>query len=221
MTRKRLQLAMEIRQGIGSSHSRRYRRAGKVPAVIYGHGKTPTTCLLDEKAWRVIARQNVHLVDLTSENGESMTALVKDVQFDTLANQTIHIDFVEVNMDEVITAEVTIRARGTATGQSRGGVLEQMVHNLEISCTPNDLPEFIDVDISGMEIDSVIHIKELVLPPNVKAVGAPDQAVFRVTLPRVEEVATVAAEGVEAPAAADGKAEDGKDKAEATEEKKK
>jgi large subunit ribosomal protein L25 len=224
MTRKRLQLAMETRPGTGTSHSRRDRRSGKVPAVIYGHGKTPKTCLLDEKAWRLIARQNVHLVDLTSDGGEALTALVKDVQFDTLTNRTIHIDFIEVNMDEVITADVVIRARGTATGQSRGGVLEQMVHKLEVKCTPNDLPEIIEVDISAMEIDSVIHIKELALPPNVVAVGAPDQAVFRVTLPRIEEVAVAApVEGAEVPVVGeDGKPVEGKEgAAPAAEEKKK
>ncbi len=206
MTHKRQQLTMELRPGTGTSHARRARRAGKVPAVIYGHGKTPRTCLLNEQEWRAVARKNIHLVDLTSAEGDALTALVKEIQFDTLANRTIHIDFIEVNMDETITAEVPIRARGTAAGQSRGGVLEQMIHKLEISCTPNDLPEVVDVDISGMEIDAVIHIKELALPPRVTALGTPDQAVFRVTLPRVEEAAVAAAaEGAEVPAATEEK----------------
>lgn len=219
MTHQRQQLTMEPRPGTGTSHARRARRAGQVPAVIYGHGKTPRTCLLNEKEWRAVARKNIHLVDLTSAEGDALTALVKEIQFDTLSNRTIHIDFIEVNMDETITAEVPIRARGTATGQSRGGVLEQMIHNLEISCTPNDLPEVVDVDISGMEIDAVIHIKELTLPPRVTALGAPDQAVFRVTLPRVEEAAAAAAaEGAEATAVA---GEDKEKKGEATAEKKK
>jgi len=207
MTHKRPQMTMEARPATGSSHARRERRGGKVPAIIYGHGKTPRSCLLDELQWRAIARQNAHLIDLSAPGGESLTALVKEVQFDTLANRTLHIDLIEVNMDETITAEVSIRARGTAVGQNRGGVLEQMVHSLEVSCTPNDLPELIEVDISGMEIDAVIHIKELPLPPRVTALGSPDQAVFRVTLPRIEEAAAAtAAEGAE------GAAEAGEDK---------
>lgn len=208
MTRKRFQLAMEPRENLGSSHSRRYRRAGQVPAVIYGHGKVPRTCLLNEQEWRNLARHKVHLLDLNAgDNTEPTTVLVKEVQFDYLANRLIHVDFVEVRMDEVITSAVPIRAKGTAIGQSRGGVLEQMIHELEVSCTPNDLPELIEVDISAMEIDGVIHIRELALPPQVTPVGAPDQAVFRVTLPRVEEVAATAVVGEEGAAVAGAGAE--------------
>jgi len=164
---------------------------------LYGHGKKATSLLLVENEWKkIIQHGNVHIVELKSEKGSPVNALVKDIQFDYLNGKTLHIDFLEVKMDEVITTSIDVIGHGTPIGITQGGVLEQLVHKLEIKCLPKDIPEKIEVEISGIELDKAIYVKELKLPEGVTAVPSPDSIVFHVIRLRIEEeVKPEAAEG--------------------------
>lgn len=175
------------RTDFGSSASRRSRREGKVPAVIYGHGADPKHFMLDVKEWSVIARQDIQIVDLKIDKGATLTALIKDVQYDYLNNEYTHIDFLEVKMDEEITASVPIHTHGTAVGLSQGGVLDQPMHEIEVRCTPQTLPEAIEVDVAELEVDDSIIVKDLVFPEGVTPIPDPEQSVCHVMLPRIEE----------------------------------
>ncbi len=197
MSKQKNVLSIVERTVFGSGASRKSRREGHIPGILYGHGKKSTPFLLVENEWKkIIQHGNVHLVELKSDIGTPINALVKDIQFDYLNGKTMHIDFLEVKMDELITTTIDVIGHGTPVGIIQGGVLEQIIHKLEIKCLPKDIPENIEVDISGIELDKGIHVKELKLPEGVTAVPAPDSIVFHVIRLRIEEEATAtAAEG--------------------------
>jgi large subunit ribosomal protein L25 len=170
-----------------------------VPAIIYGKGAEGKKFSLNETEWRTLTRQgDVNLVDLKSADGSLTKALVKDVQEDFLKNQIVHVDFIEVRMDEEITAAVSIHALpGTPVGVSKGGILEQPMHEITVSCLPAKLPEEgIEVDISELDIDSSLHIKDLKMPEGVKALDDQDSIVFHIMHQKAEEEAG-SDEGVE------------------------
>jgi large subunit ribosomal protein L25 len=207
MTKQKKQvLEVEKRENCGSSASRRDRKAGKVPAVVYGHGADPKHILVDEKAWMIVSKQDVQIVELKQSGGESLNVLIKDVQHDFLTGAPKHIDFLEVKMDEVITTSVPVHGIGTPVGLSQGGILEQQVHELEISCTPLTMPESIECDISGIEVGGALHVSDLTLPEGVTAVTDGDQTLFQVAMPKAEEE-PAGEEGVEGEEGVDGETE--------------
>jgi large subunit ribosomal protein L25 len=130
-------------------------------------------------------------------------ALVKEVQYDTLRNVFLHIDFQAVRMDEKIHASVPVHpAFGVeAIGITHGGILEQPLHTIEVSCLPTALPEAITIDLAGLEVDHSIHVKDLVMPAGVSAVSDPDAVVFHMIKPSTAE-ATATPAAAAAPAAA-------------------
>ena len=198
-------LSVVERTNSGSSASRKARREGQVPAVLYGHGAKPKQFLLDGKEWNVLRNQDIQIVELKSGKN-TLNALIKDVQYNYLKGATVHVDFLEVKMDEIITASIPIHTHGIPIGLSQGGVLDQSMHELEIECTPATLPESIDVDVTEVELDGAIHASELLLPEGIKLITDPEQMVLHVMLPRVqeEEVEEEAIEGIEGVEGAEG-----------------
>lgn len=194
----------------GTGFSRRTRRTGLIPAVIYSKGKENKNLIIDAKEWGHVAKHDIKLVDLKKENGELCKALIKEIQEDFLKGNVLHIDFQEVRMDEVITASVSIYAKpGTVpVGLSAGGILEQPMHEIEVSCLPGDLPESIEVDISKIELEQSLYVRDIVMPKGVTAVSDANSIVYHVGLQAAEESATAAAaegaEGVEGAAPAEG-----------------
>lgn len=202
------------RTKVGSSHSKRLRRDGKIPAVIYGLHKEPRYFYLEAKELDKVLSKDVNIIALKPSAGEDINALIKDVQYNYLAGHTTHVDFQEINMNEAIVAKVAVHAHGTPAGLAQGGVLDQYVHEIEVSCLPKDLPESIIVNVSKMGLGDILHLKDIILPDKVKAVGTDGLAVFHVGLPKVKvEVAPaegVAAEGAVAEGAvAEGAAAEG------------
>ena len=225
-TKKKQVLEVNLREACGTSASRRDRKAGKVPAVVYGHGAEPKHILLDGKAWTVVSKQDVQIVELKQGSDKNTNVLIKDVQNDFLTGATKHVDFLEVKMDEVITAAVPIHGIGTPEGLAQGGILEQQIHELEISCTPLTLPEFIECDIGELEVGDALHVSDLTLPEGVTAVSDNELTVFQVAMPKVEEEETpeeeeLEGEGEDAEGAEDGTtSEDEGDKEDADKESK-
>lgn len=187
MSKEKHVLNVMEREASGSAASRKSRREGQVPAIIYGHGAKPKSLLLDGKEWDIVSRHEVQIVELKRPSGKPLNALIKDVQYDYLSGTTTHVDFLEVKMDEVIHASIPIHTHGTPIGLSQGGVLDHLMHEIEVSCTPLTLPESIDVDISGLELDEAIHVGDLVLPEGVTALIEADHTVLHVILPRIQE----------------------------------
>ena len=215
-------LNVAARAANGGNLARRLRREGQIPAIVYSKGAVGKTLSVKFSEWEALLKYEFNLVTLIEQGLEDRLALVKEVQHDVVRGTTTHVDFQEVRRDEVITSEIKIhRGHGEPIGLVQGGMLEQVIHEMEVSCLPDLLPESVEVDVSGMNVGDAIHIKDVVLPEGVKAIGNPDQIVFVVELPSVEEeVKPAAAEGAAAEgAAAEPEVVGAKEKAEKAAEK--
>src|SRR5665213_138052 len=182
------------------------RRAGRVPATIYGQQARAQNLEIDvyeiSDLLHHAGSENV-LVDLSVENDprSKRLALVQDVQHHPLSARVLHVDLHEVAENEKVMVFVPVETIGEAAGvKTGGGTLEHVLHKLKVRCLPKDLPEQIDVDVTALEIGKSIHIGEVVAPAGVEIMGEKSRAVVAVAAPRAEEeVAAVAA----APAAGD------------------
>ena len=198
MTKTNYELAVELRSELGKGASRRARKAGKVPAVIYSRGAEPQPLFVSAHEWEALSKHDFNLVTLV-QGKKKTAAVVKEVQNNYMKNIVVHIDFQEVKMDEKITTSVPVIAKGEAVGVSKGGSLEQAVHEIEVNALPADLPEHLEVDVTSLEIDQSIHVSEVVLPEKVELVTDGKLVVFTVAKPISEEApaAEAAEEGAE------------------------
>ena len=189
-------LEAQPRQGRGSQAARRLRRQGLVPAVVYGHKEATLSLALSAEELEKIIRHGVRVVDLRAD-GKDEKALIRDVQWDHLGKEILHVDFTRVAMDERIVVTVPLELRGTAPGVAAGGVLDQPIHTLSIECLAISIPDSIRVPIGELQLDAAIHVRDLVLPPGVKVMADPDAIVVHVTPKPIEAEAPAAP--VEAP----------------------
>ncbi len=178
-------LAVKERKEFGKNASRRARKAGQIPAAVYGKGKENMTCFVDVTEWQVLSAHDVHMVTLDT-GARQIPALVKEVQFNYLKNSFVHIDFQEVSLTDDVHTAVPIHVAGTAVGVNRGGILEQELHNLEIVCHADSIPENLTVDVSALELGGTLLVKDLTLPAGVRANVSADAIVFHVVRPKVE-----------------------------------
>jgi large subunit ribosomal protein L25 len=201
---KQVKLSATRRTGTGRSAVRKIKAQGAVPAVIYG-GKTKAEPLQVSK--RDISLMLSHasgeniLVELEIDGEKTgRLALVQEVQHAPIGGEILHIDFHAISMDEMIEADVPLGPTGIAEGvKTFGGLLEQNLRSLAIECLPRDLPDFISVDVSALNIGDSIHVRDIPLPQGVTTRVLADLTVFSVVPPTVEEEPVVAAE--EAPTA--------------------
>lgn len=185
----------EPREGTGRAASRTLRRRGRVPAVVYGAGKPPSAITLDfDLLNRQIAQESFYTSILTIKQGsESDSVIVKEVQRHPSRGWVLHLDFQRIVADEEITLHVPLHFVGAESAKGvkeQGGEIEHMISDIEISCLPRDLPEYIEVDVSGLELNQVYHLSELTLPPGVTSVALAhdhDPAIVGISLPRLEE----------------------------------
>jgi large subunit ribosomal protein L25 len=186
------------RTDYGKGASRRARRDGKIPAVVYSRGVESRGFLVSAKEWESLTRHEVGLLTL-KDGSKEIAVLIKEVQANTLKACIVHIDFIEVKMDVEITAMIQIHHAGEdPIGLSQGGVLEQAVHEIEVKCLPNNLPEGLEPDISAVELNGVFLAKEIILPEGVVYEGDPELTIFKVNQPAAEvEETEEAAEGEE------------------------
>jgi large subunit ribosomal protein L25 len=153
-------------KGTGSRVVRRLRKTGRIPAVIYGHKQAVVPiALVREDVWHMIKIPG-HLVDLDVA-GSVETVLIRDVQWDHLGKEILHVDFSRVNAEEMIETEVVLELRGQAAGIAAGGILEHLVHSLRITCKAGAIPASIKADVSNLQVDQGLHVRDLSLPPDV------------------------------------------------------
>ena len=193
-------LAAESRTSKGKGAARSARRAGRVPAVIYGHHREPTPLTVDAGAlFRLLTVQQGAraLLDVAVDGKAPVKALIREIQRDPVRKQDIvHLDLYEVKADEKIIVKVAVHLTGTAEGvRNGGGILEHPVRELTLRLFPADIPEHFEVDVTALAIGKTIHVRELSIP---KAEILDDGAlvVAAVVAPRVEEVVVPAADAV-------------------------
>lgn len=192
-------LNVQSRERIGSRYAKRERAAGRLPAVVYGHGKAPVHVTLDMKETlrHLFGGEKVFSVSLQGEK-EAQTVIVKDVQFDYLGTNPVHLDLARVSLDEKIEAHVHIKLFGDAIGLKKAGaILTHPRTSITVRCTVLALPDHIDVDISQLDMDQAIHMRDVKLPAGIELADDPDAIVAAISEAKAEEVVTAEAAAVE------------------------
>ena len=195
MAKQKHVLNVVTRSELGKGAVNRLRKAGHMPAVVYSKGAAAKTIYFGAAEWEALQKFELNLIAL-KEGDNEILALIKDVQNDFMRGKASHVDFLEVRRDQVIKATVAVHAGHTVpVGISQGGLLEQFVHEIEVECLPDALPESVEIDVSKLELDQAMHVSELVLPEGVKAASEGDIVVFHVVDPSkiVEDVPESAA----------------------------
>ncbi len=192
MAKQSAVVVVENREQLGSRANKRLRDSGKLPGVIYGHKEAVVPVTLPKKEVVNHIHHGAHVFELQLA-GKAETCLVKEVQYDHLGLEVIHVDFARVSLNEKVEVTVPLELKGTPKGEDDGGVLQQMVSDLEIECLVTDIPEKIVYNVSAMKLDDVLHLKDIPLPTGVKAMQ--DEDLIIATCAEVkEEESTEAAE---------------------------
>ncbi len=195
------QLTAEPRKGAGKGVARKLRAAGRIPAVVYGHGKPSRALSVDAKdlfhLLHGAAGGNV-LIDLVID-GEKTMAMAREIQRDHVRGEYLHVDFLEVRRDEKVTVDVPIHLVGESAGVKAGGVLEHHLWDLKIECLPQDLPDAIEADISALNVNDTLRVADIVVPDVCTVLTPEDETIAAVVPPQARELAE--AEGVEGEAA--------------------
>jgi large subunit ribosomal protein L25 len=213
----------------GSRASRRLRRDGFVPGVVYGGQDGETTSFkVDSRALRQVLVDGSALIDLEVA-GKTRPVIVKDQQLHPVRGNVMHIDLLEVRLDEKIQTTVAIHVEGAeeAPGIKEGGVLEQVTHQLNIEALPTAIPEYVAVDVSGMEIAATMNLSEVAVPEDVTFLDDPEETIIATVVvpteveePEIEEETELVGEEVEGEEvpAEEGEAPEGEAPAEEGEE---
>lgn len=177
-----------IRQGKQTRGDlRKIREAGKVPAVVYGYGTKNVSVKVDEvefiKLIREVGRNGVIELGIGSKQ---IKVMVSDYQYDSLKNQITHIDFLAINMTEERTVEVPVHLIGEAPGAKEGGVVEQPLFNLEITATPDSIPEYIEVDISELNINDSLSVADVKVSGDFTIENEAEDTIVSVVAPTEE-----------------------------------
>jgi large subunit ribosomal protein L25 len=197
MAVKSAQVSAKSRKELGTRANRRLREAGMLPGVIYGHKEAIVPVTLTKKEVVDHLNHGAHLFDL-SLDGKSEKVLVKEVQYDYLGAEVIHVDFARVSLDEKVKVTIPLELKGTPKGEADGGVLQQIIKELEVECLVTEIPDAIRHNVADMALNDTVHIKDLKLPVGVKVLQ--DEDLIVATVKEIaEEVAATAEEGAAEP----------------------
>jgi large subunit ribosomal protein L25 len=194
---KAVPIKADIRNKTGTQDSRRCRREGLLPAVVYGHQKETVSVAVPTAEFVHHLHHGVHLLELQMPADAKETVLIKTVQYDYLDTTPVHVDLTRVDLSERVRVTVPVVLRGTPAGATEGGTLQQVLAALEIECLVTDIPDNLRARVNELKIGDSLKAKDIPLPEGATLVTDPDVMVANVTLITEEEVApaTVAAEG--------------------------
>ncbi|HEY2954514.1 MAG TPA: 50S ribosomal protein L25 [Candidatus Eisenbacteria bacterium] len=160
-------LAGARRDRLGKGGARKARAAGQIPAVLYGHKETPIPVAIQAREFEIALRKHEGgnpIVNLALDGGE-YTALIRDVQYDPLSHDILHLDFQHISLTETVEVKVGLHFTGLAVGvKDGGGILEHILRDVEVRCLPTAIPAAIEVDVSALNIGDSVHVRDLVVP---------------------------------------------------------
>jgi large subunit ribosomal protein L25 len=202
-------LDVDIRKEQGTSAARRTRLRGRVPAVLYHSGVEATPLSMDRKALYKALKTGQMIFEVIVEE-KPQFVLLKEVQYHPVTDEVIHIDFQKVKEDEKISLEVAIRGVGESQGVKLGGILVQLLNAVTVKCKPSEIPEFLEIDVTEMEMNTNLFVKDISLPEDVEMITAEDIAVMSVQEPKEEKEEEVVLEedGEEGEGTTEGDSED-------------
>jgi large subunit ribosomal protein L25 len=193
---ERQELAIMPRDGKGKQAAKRLRREGRVPAVLYG-GAAPQAISVDPKA--VLKMIHGHegstqLLNLRENGSATRMAIIRDMQFDPVSEDLLHVDLQEVSADRPINVSVAVHPVGEAIGvRDTKGILNLVLHEINVSCLPTNIPQRVDADVTNLAIGDVLTVRDLTVPEGVRILNDPGQAVATVSPPMAEEEAAAPA----------------------------
>ncbi len=195
---KTLVMQAEVRESTGSKAAAAVRRQGRIPAIVYGHKEEPVAISLDAHDFLEGLHHGHRLMDLTVA-GNTGKMIIKDVQYDHLGRDILHVDLMRVDEKERITVSVPLEVKGTPKGIQEGGILEVLVNHLDLECLVIDIPSSIVVPIKDLDVGQVIHTGEIKLPEGTKLMMTPDTIAISCRV--LQEVKTTEQVEAETPAA--------------------
>ncbi|MDX1944044.1 MAG: 50S ribosomal protein L25 [Pirellulaceae bacterium] len=177
-------LNVKRREDLGSSRNRRLRASGQIPAVLYGHGEASLSLTIPStEIWGAIKRGG-RIVKLAGDVTEQ--ALIRAVQWDVFGKDVLHIDLLRVSEKDKIKTKVSIELKGTAVGTTEGGVVEWVMHEVEIECPALSIPDKLVVNITDMHLGKGIHASEIALPAGAKMLTVAEAVIVHCVAPHVE-----------------------------------
>jgi large subunit ribosomal protein L25 len=181
-------LKVQARKVTSRSELRKIRSEGRIPGVVYGKGlDAPSNISVDAKELAAMLRSHPHAVIEIDVPGAGVhPVMMADLQRDSMSRMVTHIDFHRINMNEKITTPVRLEITGTSPGEKEGGMLQTVQHEIEIECYPKDIPTFITVDVSGLEVGDHLSISDLKLPAGVETAQDPTTVIVAVLAPQKE-----------------------------------
>ncbi len=225
MAGERIKLEVRQRESLGSRESRRLRRDGFVPGVLYGRGMEPRAiCVLERELRKALTGDSgLHTILDVVVEGQQAThpSILKDYQQDPMRGKLVHIDLQEVRLDQPIQATVVVELVGgeEAPGIKEGGVLSQVSREVTVEALPMEVPEHLELDVSGMAIGDTLRLADLAAQDGIKYLDDPETVLATVTLPtRVEEPEVEVEEGEEVEAVEGEEAPEGAAEGEAATE---
>ncbi len=187
----------KIRRDQGKKANKRTRATGWLPGIIYGHKQDPVVVALPTKEFEQALRKGAHVLTINLDNVTEQV-LVKEVQWDHLGSSMMHVDLARVDLSERVKITVQIILRGTPKGTLDGGVLEQVLAEMEVDCVVTQIPENFRVNVADLGIGQTLHLKDVPLPAGIVATGDPEQVVAFCRVPGEEAVPEAAAAVAEA-----------------------
>lgn len=187
-------LQAELRTVTGKGEARRMRRTGRIPAVVYGDRSAPVVCSVDAKELSTVLHEHGRntLLSLVVGNAKEQsedTAIVKELQHHPVDGHLLHADFYRISLTQKIVVEVRVESEGIPAGvRTESGILEQLLHQVEVSCLPADIPDSITFDVTDLDIGDSVHVSDLSVAGNVEIVTEGDRSVFVVVPPTISQV---------------------------------
>lgn len=185
-------LEAKDRASFGSANSRRLRRSGMIPVVLYGKKVGNVNLAVSRDDFASVMRHHGRILDVKLPGGAVEKAILKEVQWDTFGDEVLHIDLGRVALDDKIQLKVELKFHGDPKGLAAGGHLEVHMHEAMIECLAGSIPDQIRIDVSHLELDQVIRVKDVPLPTGVRILENEENAVAGVKLVRIEEMPVVA-----------------------------
>ena len=187
---------VQARDTRGKRHARRLRRTGRIPAVLYGHGEEPQSLSVAVDEVSLALRHGHRLVQLQGDITEQ--AFIRDLQWDIYGTEVVHLDLSRVSATDRVRVAVPIELRGEAVGVKEGGILQHLLHELQIECLATAMPEKLQLNIHSLAIDGSLFASDVELPAGVNLVSDPHTIVVQCTAPMAEvETAAPSGEGAE------------------------
>ncbi|OBZ15505.1 MULTISPECIES: 50S ribosomal protein L25/general stress protein Ctc [Bacillales] len=183
-------IAMNADQRTGTTKGelRQLRLQGKIPGVIYGKQlDNAAQVTVDSKELQALLRSHPNAVlEINVPSHGKTSVMISEIQRDSLSRQVLHVDFHQINMNENVRANVRITAEGDSQGVREGGILQVILHELEVQCLPGNIPDSVSVDISALAIGESVLVSDLKLPKGVESLAEPEQVVVTILAPQKE-----------------------------------